>query len=100
MEAYLVKIDAVIGKYIFAQDDFFLGKIKNIVLDPHGWKVSHLEVEIDKDAAKELFGTKKSFLNNLAISAVKDGERGVSDRGIELQVTKGQLNIYLRPTSQ
>jgi sporulation protein YlmC with PRC-barrel domain len=98
MEAYLVKIEDVIGKYVFAQDDFFLGKVRSIVLDPKGWKISHLEVEIDKDAGKELFGVKKSFLNNLAISAVIDGERGLSDRGVELQVTKGQLNIYLRPT--
>jgi hypothetical protein len=91
-----VKLEDVMGKMVYAQD-FVLGKVKSVVLDPEGWKVTHLEVELSKPATKELFGAKKSFRNNLAISAVAEGAKGFSDRGIELKVSKGQLNIYLRP---
>ena len=54
--------------------------------------------KLNNKATKELFGAKKAFENNLAISALKDGEEAFSGRGIELKVSMGQLNIYLRPT--
>ncbi len=61
-------------------------------------KITHLELELNNKATKELFGAKQAFKNNLAVSALKEGEQAFSNRGIELKVSMGQLNIYLRPT--
>lgn len=92
----MVKLLDTIGRMVFA-GDFVVGKVKNVILDPKEWKVTHLEVELNNKATKELFGAKRAFVNNLAISAVKEGAEALSGRGIELKVSKGQLNIYLRP---
>jgi hypothetical protein len=78
-------------------EDLDVGKVVNVLVDPEEWKVTHLEVELRKEASKELLGADKSFRNILAISAVKKGAEWRSSRGIELQVSKGQLHIYLRP---
>lgn len=93
----MVKLSDMIGKMVFA-DDFVVGKVTNVLMDPKDLKITHLEVELNNKATKELFGAKKAFENNLAISALKDGEEAFSGRGIELKVSMGQLNIYLRPT--
>ncbi len=95
----MIKLLDVIEKMIFAQD-FVLGKVTNVVIDPEDLKVTHLEVELNNKATKELFGAKKAFRNNLAVSALADGAEAFSGRGIELKVSKGQLNIYLRPTGE
>lgn len=92
----MIKMLDTIEKMVFA-GDFVLGKVKNVIIDPEDWKVTHLEVELNNKATKELFGAKKAFRNNLAISALKEGAEAFSGRGIELKVSKGQLNIYLRP---
>ncbi len=92
------KVLEMIGKMVFAQD-FVLGKVTNVLFDPEDLKISHLEIELNNKATSELFGAKKAFKNNLAISALKEGAQAFSGRGIELKVSKGQLNIYLRPTT-
>jgi hypothetical protein len=67
-------------------------------LDAEEWKVTHLEVELTKDAAKEILGAKSSFRNLLAISAVGPASKCCTSKNrIDLQISKGQLRIYLRP---
>ena len=34
-----------------------IGKVKGVMIDPEEWKLTHLEVELTKDAAKEIFGS-------------------------------------------
>lgn len=92
----MVKLLDIIGKMVCA-DNFVVGKVTNVLMDAE-MKVTHLEVELNNKATKELFGAKKGFKNNLAVSALKEGEEVFSRRGIELKVSMGQLNIYLRPT--
>jgi sporulation protein YlmC with PRC-barrel domain len=75
-----------------------VGKVTDIVIDGEDWKVTHLEIELRKEAAKELLGARTSFKNLLAISAVGPASKSfISDSGIDLQVSRGQLRIYLRP---
>jgi len=93
----MVKLLDTIGKMVYT-GDFVVGKVTNVLLDPKDLKISHLEVELNNKATKELFGAQKAFRNNLAVSALKEGEEAFSGRGIELRVSMGQLNIYLRPT--
>jgi sporulation protein YlmC with PRC-barrel domain len=93
----MVKLLETIGKMVFA-GDFTVGKVTDVLIDPCDLKITHLEVELNNKATKELFGAKKAFKNNLAVSALKEGEQAFSNKGIELKVSMGQLNIYLRPT--
>ena len=75
-----------------------LGKIKGIIIDPEAWKLTHLEVEITKEAAKELLGAKTAIRNKLAISALQKGSDCCKEKGVIIKVSKKQLKMYLRPT--
>jgi sporulation protein YlmC with PRC-barrel domain len=75
-----------------------IGKIKDIHVDGEDWKITHFELELTKEAAKELLGAKTSFRNVLAISAVGPASKSFTkDTGIDAQVSRGQIRIYLRP---
>ena len=78
-------------------EDLEVGTVKDVIADPVEWKVTHLEVQLRKEASKEILGAKKSFRNLLAVSALKKEPDWFTVRGIELQVTKAQLRIYLKP---
>jgi len=91
-----VKTKELMDKDVYAED-LRIGKVKDIEIDPEEWKVTHLEVELTKEAAKSLLGARTSIRNMLAISALKKGTAFCTDKGIEVKVSKGQLRIYLRP---
>jgi sporulation protein YlmC with PRC-barrel domain len=92
-----VKVSELIDKEVFAEG-LRVGRIKDVHVDGEEWKVTHFEIELTKDAAKELLGVRTSFRNVLAISAVGPASKSITtESGIDLQVSKGQLRIYLRP---
>lgn len=92
-----MKFSALIDQEIFAEG-FKIGKIKDVHVDGEEWKITHFEIELTKEAAKELLGARTSFRNILAISAAGPASKCcTTERGIDLQVSKGQLRIYLRP---
>jgi sporulation protein YlmC with PRC-barrel domain len=92
-----MKAHELIDREVYVEN-FKVGKIKEIHLDAEEWKVTHLEVELRKDAAKEILGAKSSFRNLLAISAVGPASKCCTSKNrIDLQISKGQLRIYLRP---
>jgi sporulation protein YlmC with PRC-barrel domain len=92
-----VKVSELIDKEIYAEG-LRIGKIKDVHVDGEEWKITHFEIELTKEAAKELLGVRTSFRNVLAISAVGPASKSITkDNGINLQVSKGQLRIYLRP---
>lgn len=78
-------------------DDMDIGKVRGVIIDPEEWKLTHLEVELTKKAAKELIGADNAVRNKLAISALKKGKACCTEKGIVVKVTKKQLPIYLRP---
>jgi sporulation protein YlmC with PRC-barrel domain len=81
-------------------DNQKIAKVKDAVLDPEEWKITHLIVELTKDAAEEILGASyavKSVLNKIAISALEKGMACCTDKGVEIKVSKKQLHIYLRP---
>ena len=81
-----------LGKRIVCED-LEVGKIKELIIDAEQWKITHLEVELTKEAAEMVLGVKKGGIRNLlAISAV-----GEVDQTINLKISKGQLRIYLIP---
>jgi sporulation protein YlmC with PRC-barrel domain len=74
-------------------EDLTVGEVKEVIIDPSNWKVTHLEVDLSKEAAELALGTKKGGIRNfLAVSAV-----GKTNKIIKLKVKKGQLQIYLKP---
>jgi sporulation protein YlmC with PRC-barrel domain len=85
-----MKSRAFMDKDVYAEDEK-IGKVKEIEIAPEEWKVTHLEVELEKDVAESVLGVKKSGVRNmLAISAL-------TDKGLHLKVSKDQLHMYLRP---
>ncbi|MCW4052006.1 MAG: hypothetical protein NWE78_02200 [Candidatus Bathyarchaeota archaeon] len=87
-----LKSGQILEKRIICED-LEVGKVKEFIIDSEQWKITHLEVELTKEAAEIVLGVRKGGIRNLlAISAV-DGV----DRDISLKVTKGQLRIYLIP---
>jgi len=95
-----MKFSQLIDKDVFIKG-FKVGKIKDIIVDSENWKVTHLELELSKEASESVLGIKPALLesarNKLAISALEKGSACCTDSGIELKVSKGQLGIYLRP---
>ena len=92
-----MKVSELIDKEVYCEG-LRLGKIKDVHVDGEEWKVTHFEIELRKEAAKELLGVKSSFRNVLSISAVGPASKSLTkNSGIDLQVSRGQLRIYLRP---
>jgi len=74
-------------------EDLTVGEVKELIIDLSTWKVTHLEVDLSKEAAELALGTKKGGIRNfLAVSAI-----GNTNKTIKLKVKKGQLQIYLKP---
>ena len=78
-------------------DNQKIARVKDVIIDPEEWKITHLVVELTKDAAEEILGAGKSALNKIAISALEKGMACCTDKGVEIKVSKKQLHIYLRP---
>ena len=74
-----------------------VGIITDIILDPEEWKITHFAIKMTKEAAKELLGAKSEIYNNLSISAFRPASKSSSNNRVDLQVSKGQLHMYLRP---
>jgi sporulation protein YlmC with PRC-barrel domain len=86
-----------IDKDVFALDEK-IGKIKEIDIDANEWKVTHLEVELDKNVAESVLGAKKGGVRNLLnVSALEKGTGTWTDNGLHLKVAKDKLHMYLRP---
>ena len=86
-----------IDKDVFALDEK-IGQVKAIEVDPEEWKITHLEIELEKDIAESVLGARKGGVRNmLAISALEKGVARWTDKGLHLRVSKDQLHMYLRP---
>jgi sporulation protein YlmC with PRC-barrel domain len=85
------------GKDVFAGDER-IGKVKEIGISPESWKVTHLELELTKDAAESVLGAKKGGVRNmLATRALESGVARWIDKGLNIRVPKTELHAYLKP---
>jgi len=92
-----MKSKEFMDKDVFALDEK-IGKIKEIQVNLNEWKVTHLEVELDKNVAESVLGAKKGGVRNmLNVSALEKGTGIWTDEGLHLKVAKEQLHMYLRP---
>ncbi len=96
-----MKFNQLVDKIVTGANGFVVGKVKEIVIDPEEWKITHLEVELTKEASQQILGATPALFNlprnTLAISALKKGDLCCTENGISLKVTKDQLALYLRP---
>jgi len=96
-----MKFNQLVDQIVTGANGFVVGKVKDIIIDTEEWKITHLEIELTKEASKEILGATPAMFNlprnTLAISALKKGVLCCSEKGINLNVTKDQLAIYLRP---
>ena len=89
-----------IDKDVFALDEK-IGKVTGIEVDPEQWKVTHLEIELEKDIAGSVLGVKKGGVRSmLDVSAMEFGTRRWTDKGLHLRVPRDQLHMYLKPVAQ
>jgi hypothetical protein len=87
-------------KDVFAEDEK-IGRVKELGIDPEDWKVTHLEIVLEKDIAESVLGVKKGGVHNmLAISALEKGGARWTEKGLHLKVSKDQLHMYLRPVDK
>lgn len=96
----MTNFSELIDKDVFVENQK-IAKVKDVTIDTDEWKVTHLIVELTKQAAEEILGATpamtKGVLNKLAISSLAKGTACCTPTGIDLKVSKGQLHIYLRP---
>ena len=86
-----------IDKDVFALDEK-IGKIKEIEVDQIEYKVTHLEVELDKNVAESVLGAKKGGVRNmLNVAALEKGTGMWMNDGLHLKVAKDKLRMYLSP---
>ena len=92
-----MKSKEFMDKDVFALDEK-IGTIKEIEIGPEDWKITHLEIELEKGIAESVLGAKKGGVRNiLAISSLEKGAARWTDKGLHLKVSKDQLHMYLRP---
>ena len=96
-----MKFSQLVDQKVYAEGDFNVGKVKDFLVDQEEWKVTHIEIELSKEASEQALGVKPGYFENprnvLAISALERGVACCTEKGIQLKVSKGQLGIYLRP---
>lgn len=86
-----MKSREILDKKVVCEDSA-IGEVKEVIMDPTQWKVTHLEVRLNREAAEFVLGTRKGGIRNLlAVSAI-----GNVDEKVNLKVKKGQLHIYLK----
>ena len=95
-----MKIGELVEKNVYCEE-LNLGKVINALVSMEELKITHLELELTKEASEQILGVTPSLFrpakNTLAISALADGSACCNEKGINLKVSKGQLPLYLRP---
>ena len=101
IEGDFMKFNQIINQMVTGANGFVIGKVKDAMIDPEDWKVTHLELELTKEASQQILGVTPALFdlprNTLAISALQKGDVCCNEKGISLKVTKDQVAIYLRP---
>jgi len=91
-----MKISEIFDQEVYVENEK-IGQVKDVYVDAETWEVTHFEVQLTKEAAREILGAKVSIRNSLSISALGKESEWHTDKGIKLEVSKAQLHIYLRP---
>jgi hypothetical protein len=95
-----MKAGELLNKHVYCEE-LNVGKVIDLLLSMDDLEVTHLELELTKEASEQILGVTPSLFrpakNTLAISALAEGSACCTERGLELKISKGQLSLYLRP---
>jgi len=91
-----LKISELVDQDIIVENEK-IGEVKDVYVNAETWQITHFEIQLTKEAAREILGAKVSIRNSLAISALGKENDWFTHDGIVLEVSKAQLHIYLRP---
>jgi len=96
-----MKIGELFDKNVYCEG-LNVGKVTNALVNMEELKITHLELELTKEASEQILGVTPTMFrpakNTLAISALADGSACCNENGINLKISKGQLPLYLRPS--
>jgi sporulation protein YlmC with PRC-barrel domain len=96
----MTKFSELNDKDVFVESQK-IAKVRDVLIDTDEWKITHLVIELTKEAAEEILGATpavtRSVLNTLAISSLEKGTACCTPTGLDIKVSKKQLHIYLRP---
>ena len=48
-----MKFNQLVNQIVTGANGFVIGKVKDAVIDPEEWKITHLEVELTKEASEQ-----------------------------------------------
>ena len=73
----MVKVSEINGKKVITKDAFNVGKVSGAEMDDQ-WKITHVHVDLSKDATDEL-GFKKPILGHITIALLVNLIQGHGD---------------------
>ncbi len=73
----MVKVSEINGKKVITTDAFNVGKVSGAEMDDR-WKITHVHVDLSKDATNEL-GFKKPVLGHITICLPVNQIQGLGD---------------------
>ena len=82
------------GKEVIAGKARILGKVVSVEIDTENWKVTNIQLEVDKNVLDEL-GLKKPILGSVKITFPVEIVDGISDK-IILKETVDQLKNIIK----
>jgi len=85
----MVKVSEINGKKVITTDAFNVGKVSGAEMDDQ-WKITHIHVELTKDATNEL-GFKKPVLGHITICLPVNMIQGFGDL-----ITLGKTRVGLK----
>ncbi|MHB1435087.1 MAG: PRC-barrel domain-containing protein [Thermoplasmata archaeon] len=83
-----MKSGELIGKEVVGSGGWKIGRINELIFDGHNWRISHIEINLDGDVAKEF--EMKKLLSKTAINVDVASIHGVGDH-VMLSLTKANL---------
>jgi len=85
----MVKVSALNGKKVITTDAFSVGEVSGAEVDPALWKITHIHVNLTKEATTEL-GLKKPFMGHITICIPINIIKGLGDV-VTLKKTREEL---------
>ena len=77
-----------LDKDVYAEDEK-IGKVKEIEINLENWKVTHLEIELTRDAAESVLGAKKGGVRNMLDTRALESEVARwTDKGLNIRSQK------------
>ncbi len=73
-----MKINKLDGMIVITADAYTLGEVDGVHADIDTWNITHVDVDLTKEAAKE-FGFKKSLLGSLTVCLPVNAIKKVGD---------------------